>query len=203
MRKPVVMRVLPRWRPGTKHVAAALVALTGVLTTASCTTPLPPDGIQRIWFDEAIAEAEMRTTIVLYDNHIAGKLTGAVDVNVSCPNGGTARIAGTVTPPDNAGLTSVDLTFHMNACYAVFTHSGGGHTSLRTTGIIRKTASFNASTANASYNSLGDLAVSGTLKIVSDDRPPLEPSINESCAFAATATRTQASGTYCGRSFSW
>jgi len=203
MPKSVVIRVLPRSRPGRKHLATVLVALSGVLTTASCTTPLPPDAIQRIWFDEVIAEAEMRTTVILYDNHIAGKLTGAVDVNVGCPNGGTARIAGTVTPPVNAGLTSVDLTFHMNACYAVLAGPSGGHTSLRTTGIIRKTASFNASTASASYNSSGDLAVSGTLKIVSDDRPPLEPSINESCAFAATATRTTASGTYCGRPFSW
>lgn len=159
--------------------------------------------MQRTMFDHAIAQALMQTTIVLYDNHVAGKLSGAVDVNVSCPDGGTARIAGTVTPSPNGGLTNIDLTFDMSACHAVLPRASSGHSALRTTGVIRKTASFSATTATATYQSSGQLAVSGTLKLVINSRTRLEPAIDESCVFTATATRTQASGTYCGRPFSY
>lgn len=173
------------------------------LVAMACTDPLPPDTLQRTIFDNAIAQAQMQTTIILYDNHIAGKLTGNIDIQVSCPDGGSSRITGTVVPAASDGLTNIDLTFAMNACYAVLSGASGDRTSLRTTGILRKTASFSASAATASYQSSGNLAVSGTLRHVINSRTHLEPSIDESCAFAATATRTQATGSYCGRPFSF
>lgn len=155
-------------------------------------------------FDSAIAWAQMRTTIVLYNQHIASKPAGPVDADVSCPDGGTARITGTVTTPGNVGLTTIDLEFDMNACRALLSYpvpGGTTHTSLRTTGIIRKTGSFSTTTNTASYQSSGDLAVSGGLNIFINSRTQLKPSIDESCAFAASTTATQASGTYCGRPF--
>ena len=156
-------------------------------------------------FDRSISWALIANTSDLYNEHIAGKPVGDFDVTAPCAEGGTARITGSVATPGNMGGTNVDLAFDMNACHAVLSYpvpGGTSTTSLRTTGVLRWTGSFSATTTNMEYRSTGSLAVQGTLGIFINKATRLDPAIDESCVFAARRTGTLLSGTYCDRPLS-
>lgn len=157
-------------------------------------------------FDQSIASGLMQTTIDLYNQNLAGKPSGTVNLNVNCADGGTAAISGTVTTPGDSGLTTVNLTFVMDACYAIHSHPVGGGTSsssIRTTGTITKTASFSKTSYGAIYESSGNLALSGTLHITINSVTHLDPTIDESCALTASWDGAHVKGSYCARLFSW
>ena len=113
---------------------------------------------------------------LLYNQIVAGKPAGNVNVTASCPLGGTVAVTGTVNVASN-GVNSTQLTFSMTDCGV-----SAKTFSLTLTGALQMTGTFTGKSQNDITFSSSNLALVGQLNILDD------PSVNEQCAVSMTDT---------------
>ena len=138
------------------------------------------------------------TTLVrLYNKNIAGTVGTAVNVSGSCPVSGTFSITGTTAT--SSGTTTTNLSFVLNSCKETIT-------SLSMTGNVALTGTvIQTGTVGGIQNTTRS---SSSLQLKGTQSDPYylvgTPVIWDStCAFTITSTSSLASGTVCGRSFSY
>lgn len=82
-------------------------------TSAEPPAPAPCDDECK---DEIAVRAIRETMKLGFNLTLQGKPVGQHDVSTPCPQGGRARIFGTVTSNSEQGATDVDLTYVLDAC---------------------------------------------------------------------------------------
>lgn len=66
--------------------------------------------------DDMVVYAALDTTNFLFNQNLAGHPTGAQDLTVPCPLGGTVHITGTTSADTQTLIDTVDLVYSMQAC---------------------------------------------------------------------------------------
>ena len=137
--------------------------------------------------DPSVVYGILDTEIFLFDQNLVGQPTGAQDLTVDCPLGGTVHLTGTTTSDIQA---TVDLTYDFAGCAS----SGSGY-DLALTGAVFLSGSFD-STGYKALSSISDsLGVIGSVD--SGD-------VDDTCALAVTdrgesGQASVVSGQWCGR----
>jgi hypothetical protein len=132
---------------------------------------------------------------LLYDENVAGKPSGSVNLTVSCPLSGTVAITGSVTVASN-GVNSLQLMLSMTSCgVSASTYS------LTFTGSLQMSGTFTSNAQNDVTFSSSSLSIAGQLMFLDN------PMVTESCPVSVTDTWNHQqgavgwlSGAVCGRS---
>ncbi len=154
---------------------------------------------------QANVDADTATTIVngmadIYNQNLAGKPTGSVNVTVNCPVGGTAHITGTTSYDSTHGITSVMLTIAMTGCkMSEVSASSGVNVALSLDGSISETGSWNSSNyASVNYQATG-VVMSGTDQRTGYAQATIGQTCDVALTFDESGSTNTVSGTICGR----
>lgn len=137
--------------------------------------------------DALVVYGILDTEIFLFDQNLVGQPTGAQDLTVDCPLGGTVHITGTTTSDTQA---TVDLTYDFSGC----ANSGSGY-DLALTGAVLLSGSFDGTGYKALSSVSDSLAVIGSVDAAD---------VDDTCALAVTdrgssGEASVVSGQWCDR----
>jgi hypothetical protein len=144
--------------------------------------------------DYELAFATDNASWLLYNENVAGRPGGSVNVTARCPLAGTVVVSGATTVASN-GVQMVQLTFNLTGCTVSATTYA-----LTFDGAIHMTGTFTSDVQNDITFSSDALAVDGHLLVLN------APMVNEMCPVSVTDTwdhdpnnRTWLNGAVCGR----
>jgi hypothetical protein len=143
-----------------------------------------------------------QTIDLLFNQNIAGKPGGAINVTGDCPLGGTATITGTIDTTTD-GTSTLHLVFMLDGC-----KNSGSLYSFTLTGTAKEDGTFNGGTRGGSKFSAvtlkaTSLVIEGTLKYSYLD----DPDVQETCPISVTDQQSGSDkgtldGAVCGREYS-
>ncbi|MFC1611347.1 hypothetical protein ACFL6C_10330 [Myxococcota bacterium] len=188
------------------HVCGDGVCALGIENVINCRSDCVTEYPQSV-VDEDVVWTVIATIGDIFNQNIAGRPSGAQDVNANCPLSGSAHIVGTVTVSTDTGITATGLTYDLTDCGNTKTCADDKCTiNLTLTGSLTEAGSWNNTTGFLSRSMQSDsLTMSGT---ASRDIF-LDATIDQTCAFSGSVTRDAGStsgstvGQICDRSTSW
>lgn len=146
---------------------------------------------------DGVALRSVRTTMKLAFNlTLQGKPVGPQDATVSCPNGGTAHLFGTVASNAIQGATMVDLRYELTDCeYLAKEDHAERNFHLTLTGTLSEkgTLAVQPTATTALVIASSDLTLSGTVY------DPPSPYSGSKCVLQVTQDGNDVGGTMCGR----
>lgn len=181
------------------RLVVGVLSVCAALGTAACDRPnvLFP----KFERDQITTSAILGTIGDVVAGSIAGLPAGEVDLEVSCPGGGSAHIGGTLGAPDGS---SFDLTIDLGSCRSTRSMSGGMvSATLTMDGSLRLRRDLEPQTGRGTEEYTADqLALDGTVQSWGE-----QASIDKSCVFEMKIVDSETSGavvgTLCERPVSW
>lgn len=178
-------------RPLSVLVAVALLLLPNL----SCTRqPRYSDES----FYEDVAWGIMTGLVDIFNQNLAGKPTGTIDMIAAGPFGGTVHITGTTSLDQGNGIETVQLKYDMSGCQISSTSSASDlNVNLTLNGVITEDGSWSTTYVSEAYNS-GALSVNGSSKRGDNVRD-----VNKTTTFKANRTSSGTSAELFGFNVSW
>ncbi len=167
-----------------------ILAAVAIVLSCSCGSPSEPDVMSQEAQDAYVGYGFVRCFWFLWNQNIAGTPSGARDMTVPGPLGGTVHIYGTTGV--SGDINTCDLIFDMTDC-----RSSNVNYDLTFTGSISCVGSFSPTYTSMGHNS-DMLSYSGTV-----DCDNSNTAVEDIGPVAITETQSGLSGTICGRSFAY
>ncbi len=170
-----------------------LFSLAGCQSSSNAPAPAPCDDKCK---DEIAVRAIRETMKLGFNLTLQGKPVGQHDVATPCPQGGRARIFGTVTSNSEQGATNVDLTYVLDACaYLERDDEADENYEMTVTGTITQKGvlAVHPTSTNAVIIGSDAITIQGTV-----NDPPLPYDV-AACPLKLGQNGNTLSGTLCGR----
>lgn len=134
----------------------------------------------------------------LYNQHVAGKPTGAQDLSGSCAFGGSFRITGQTGPNVSDSPQSIDLVYELTACrVAPVSADGATYADLIVDGVLTEQGSISPTYASVSYAS-DDLGMTGTVTQQSSTYP-----VDRRCSVRMNRKTSSVNALVCDTNVAW